>query len=284
MNETMDEALGPWMKTAPANTNGRDFVVGDIHGCLDELMSLLAEVRFDPKNDRLFSVGDLVDRGPRSHASLQLLKKPWFFPVRGNHEQLLIDHLRDPGQVDLYDPRWPPERPRSELESQLPLLEAMPHVWRVGEGAERFYVLHAEAWSDHGLLTETDLAAFGDADGEEAVQCRAMAIWSRKIIGSHWREHSEIFHNPNLPPIFCGHTIVQAPLFCDRAVYLDTGAFLPYTDPASARVEHFGLTLVEPKTMRHWFAATCEQHRGVVIAMEAINARLGPFCGLGPEH
>jgi serine/threonine protein phosphatase 1 len=279
----LDPALGPWMKCAPSNAAGRDFVVGDLHGCLDELISLLAHVRFDPKLDRLFSVGDLVDRGPRSHAALQLLKKPWFHACRGNHEQLLIEHLRDPGQVNAYDPRWPPRHPRADLEAMLPLLEALPHVWRVGDENDpaRFYVLHAEVWSHDGPLTEGDLEDFEAAEGEAAEHCRTMAIWSRKVIGSHWREEPSRFHADELPPIFCGHTIVQAPLFCERAVHIDTGAFVPYTDPASARVEHFGLTLVEPKTMRHWFAATCEQHRGVVIPMEPINASLGPDCGMG---
>jgi hypothetical protein len=50
----------------PANTAGRDFVCGDIHGCFDELDAALAKLQFDPAVDRLISVGDLVDRGPRS--------------------------------------------------------------------------------------------------------------------------------------------------------------------------------------------------------------------------
>jgi len=42
------------------------YVVGDIQGCYDPLMRLLDQVKFDPSNDKLFCVGDLVNRGPKS--------------------------------------------------------------------------------------------------------------------------------------------------------------------------------------------------------------------------
>lgn len=76
----------------PANTLGRDFVVGDLHGCVDVLRALLHDVRFDPARDRLFSVGDLVDRGPASEAALELLDRPWCHVVRGNHEEVPVSY------------------------------------------------------------------------------------------------------------------------------------------------------------------------------------------------
>ena len=51
------------------NIAGRDFAVGDIHGCFTELQRGLDAIGFNPNTDRLFSVGDLVDRGPESHTS-----------------------------------------------------------------------------------------------------------------------------------------------------------------------------------------------------------------------
>ena len=53
--------------------NGRDFVVGDVHGCFRTLEELLEKVRFEPGSDRLFSVGDLVDRGPHSLEAIEWL-------------------------------------------------------------------------------------------------------------------------------------------------------------------------------------------------------------------
>ena len=54
------------------NRLGRDFVVGDLHGMFDHLRALMAEVGFDGDRDRLFSVGDLVDRGPGSARALEV--------------------------------------------------------------------------------------------------------------------------------------------------------------------------------------------------------------------
>lgn len=74
---------------------GRDFCVGDIHGTFDLLRQALQAVKFDPAVDRVFSVGDLIDRGPYSEDSLEFLSYPWFHAVRGNHEQMLLDLYAD---------------------------------------------------------------------------------------------------------------------------------------------------------------------------------------------
>lgn len=76
------------------NTAGRDFAVGDIHGHFTRLQRALDLVGFNPAADRLFSVGDLVDRGPESDQVDAWLSKPWFHAVRGNHEQMAIDAYR----------------------------------------------------------------------------------------------------------------------------------------------------------------------------------------------
>jgi serine/threonine protein phosphatase 1 len=73
------------------NHLGRDFVVGDIHGCFSKLKRNLEALGFNESTDRLFSVGDLVDRGKESHLVLDWLAKPWFHSVLGNHEQMAID-------------------------------------------------------------------------------------------------------------------------------------------------------------------------------------------------
>ena len=60
----------------PENDRGRDFVVGDLHGCYDALMRQLDARGFDPAADRLLSVGDLVDRGPDSRRCLSWSGNP----------------------------------------------------------------------------------------------------------------------------------------------------------------------------------------------------------------
>lgn len=72
------------------NEVGRDLAVGDIHGHFPLLERLLESVSFNPEVDRLFSVGDLVDRGPQSDRFVEFLDKPWFHAVRGNHDQFML--------------------------------------------------------------------------------------------------------------------------------------------------------------------------------------------------
>ena len=50
---------------------GRRIVVGDIHGCYDELMELLEKVGIGD-DDRIVSVGDLITKGPKSKEVLEL--------------------------------------------------------------------------------------------------------------------------------------------------------------------------------------------------------------------
>jgi serine/threonine protein phosphatase 1 len=77
----------------PKNTRGRDLVVGDLHGHRALLEAELERMDFDPARDRLFSVGDLIDRGPDSLGTASLIGEPWFFAVLGNHELMLLNYL-----------------------------------------------------------------------------------------------------------------------------------------------------------------------------------------------
>lgn len=78
------------------NTKGRDYFVGDIHGRYERLMTTLRQMRFDKTRDRLFAVGDLVDRGYENMDVIGLLEEPWFFSAVGNHEELLVNAINNP--------------------------------------------------------------------------------------------------------------------------------------------------------------------------------------------
>lgn len=68
------------------------YAIGDIHGCYDTLQNLLDHIRFDPAQDRLWFVGDLINRGAQSLQVLRFVKNlPNAVTVLGNHECLLLD-------------------------------------------------------------------------------------------------------------------------------------------------------------------------------------------------
>ncbi len=64
------------------------YVMGDIHGCFDEFKSLLKKAQFNHKEDQLYLVGDLINRGPKSLDVIQYLMEheQSIFPVLGNHD------------------------------------------------------------------------------------------------------------------------------------------------------------------------------------------------------
>ncbi|VDZ96016.1 diadenosine tetraphosphatase [Salmonella enterica subsp. enterica] len=53
------------------------YLIGDVHGCYDELIALLQQVEFTPDTDTLWLTGDLVARGPGSLDVLRYVKSAW---------------------------------------------------------------------------------------------------------------------------------------------------------------------------------------------------------------
>jgi bis(5'-nucleosyl)-tetraphosphatase (symmetrical) len=64
-----------------------NYVIGDIQGCYDELLALVRAIGFNPENDQIHFVGDLVNRGPKSLAVLR-----WVYENRANVTTVLGNH------------------------------------------------------------------------------------------------------------------------------------------------------------------------------------------------
>jgi serine/threonine protein phosphatase 1 len=78
----------------------RHFVIPDIHGCGLTFSRLLERVIGLQRSDTLFLLGDTIDRGPRSREVLDTIRDLQLGgydvrPVRGNHEEMLINSCRD---------------------------------------------------------------------------------------------------------------------------------------------------------------------------------------------
>ncbi len=119
----------------------RHLIVGDVHGCLDELRQLLNDLDFQAERDVLISVGDIVDRGPKIRETIEFcFGLPEFHMVLGNHEDKLMRYLKGnkvqvsgglEDTIAAYEEQLPPELG--------PRLEALPLILRTPSG----YVVHA---------------------------------------------------------------------------------------------------------------------------------------------
>lgn len=87
----------------------RTIVVGDVHGCAEELQLLLDLVR-PSREDTVVFLGDLVDKGPSVHGVLEIVRGlqavvPSTVVVRGNHEHRLVKNGREEN-MGLTDEQW----------------------------------------------------------------------------------------------------------------------------------------------------------------------------------
>ena len=216
------------------NPAGRDFVVGDIHGMFSHLQVLLSEIEFDTESDRLFSVGDLVDRGPESRNALDWLARPWFHACRGNHEQFAIDST-DPEQLALWVNHngggWWLELEPTDHEFYRDSFRKLPIALEVTTGSGIVGIIHADippfvSWERFMELLQTH--------NRDAT---LYALWSRNRISG------AITTNPvsgGVMKVYCGHTPTRETVHVDNVCYIDTGAVYVQEGYSEAR-----LTLVE---------------------------------------
>lgn len=212
--------MSPFHRVVPPNRFGRDFVIGDLHGHLQTLKDALAGRRFIPGRDRLFSVGDLVDRGPDSTGAAELVRESWFHAVRGNHEDMLLRSVAGEGAriTDVWRENggewglhgWVPN---PAARAAATLLEDLPYAITLHHRSGlRIGICHAEyPAADWSLVSQ--LEAYPE-------YCRAM-LWGRERISRR-----------NDPPVsgvdltIHGHTVVRSPLLLANALFLETGVFL----------------------------------------------------------
>lgn len=82
--------------------SGYTYVISDVHGCFDQFAHLLAISGFCA-DDRLFVIGDAIDRGPQSVQMIRwLLNAPSnVIYMLGNHELIMLEDVRDPSRIVL---------------------------------------------------------------------------------------------------------------------------------------------------------------------------------------
>lgn len=206
------------------NTTGRDLVVGDIHGHFAKLQCALDAVGFDPAaGDRLFSVGDLVDRGPESASVLDWLDLPWFHPVIGNHEDMAIRWGKPDCRMDrdLYARNggaWNVANTPADRLAISDAMSALPLAIEVETAYGLVGIIHAEPTDDwdelRAILQDETIPR------SRLKQLRECLLWDRSRVGEGYQSAIK-----GLRAAVVGHTPVKQPGWLGGVLYIDTGAW-----------------------------------------------------------
>jgi len=181
----------------------RTLIIGDIHGCYDELCALFDRAAL-AADDIVVSVGDLVDRGPQPGEVVAWFRaRPGAVVLMGNHERKHVRSVFSYGQ----------EVTRVQLggayADAVAWMRGLPYYYET----PAIRVVHAAMQPGVPLAQQAETVLCGSTAGEAALRAAIPDGW--------WHEH---YADP--VPIAFGHHVTGAePLVRDGHVYgLDTGA------------------------------------------------------------
>jgi len=184
----LSSSVAPLHRRINADDWENIYLIGDVHGCINELETLLAEL--DPSSsDLVVFVGDLIRKGPSSRAVLERVRSTQnLLTVRGNNEQKLITG----------------EKHIAELTPHQSYLESLPVI-----------ISFNDVLVTHGGVNPRCLLV--DHTVNDFLETRSIPA-ENGYDGPFWFE----MHDTR-PRVVFGHTPLDAPVVTDSAIGLDTG-------------------------------------------------------------
>jgi calcineurin-like phosphoesterase family protein len=188
----------------------RTVVVGDIHGCYDELTELLEKVGLT-EDDRVVAVGDLITKGPKNREVLDLfMTDPRFRTVIGNHD-LAIRRKWNGEKLKLRSAQKATHKElKADKETYLPLLNRLPFIIDLGT----HLVVHAGLRPNVELYSQTT---------EDMTLMRTLGKDREKHDGTPWYE---VYDGDKV--VLFGHWPAPDPRRGKKALGLDTGCVYGY--------------------------------------------------------
>jgi len=173
-------------------------------------MDALTYEGFNRDIDRLFSVGDLIDRGPESEKCLTLLREPWFFMVRGNHEDMLINACGGDGESynwwSSYG-AWAKSIENDEMENWAKLFRSFPVAITLEAGACSVGICHAEPDGQDWEMMRNHPDSTG------------VMLWGRRVL-----RNPPDYNVEGVDFTVHGHTPLDQPAWVGNRYFMDTGA------------------------------------------------------------
>lgn len=231
----------PLIRRFSPNRLGRDLAVGDIHGYFALLQQALDSIDFNPELDRLFSVGDLTDRGPECAEALDWLARPWFHPVCGNHDDYVCRHESCDRENWIQNGGgWFEQLSQEEQALFAARYRALPLAIEVQTRRGPVGLLHADCpfptWQ--GLLDRLDAGV----SGGRLRAIKNVCLWSRRRI-----ELLDEGGIEDLVALVVDHTPVSVPVRLGNVYYIDTGGWYPHAGGYFTLLDLDSLTPLFPK-------------------------------------
>jgi serine/threonine protein phosphatase 1 len=184
-----------------------EYVIGDIHGEIEALKTIINKINYDSTEDKLIFLGDYIDRGSDSYQVYRYIKKldngSNIF-IRGNHEEMMIDAVLNKNNKGLWYHNGGRATERSfpnysELEEAANFFDSLPYQYTDGN----YIFVHA------GIRPDLKLTEQSEHD----------LVWIRyKFLEAEAENFKE------KRTIVAGHTPVAEVKFQGNKILMDTGA------------------------------------------------------------
>lgn len=228
------------IKKIPLSNNQRALtgpfdIIGDVHGCYDELLALLNKLDYEvdealikqntsaishPQNRKIIFLGDLVDRGPHSKKVVELVMNMVTFNtalcIKGNHENKFIRYLLGKNVklthgLEITATEYPPHINHQEKTKTLKFLCQLKDHFVLDHG--KLVVAHAglkESLQGRDSGKVTAFALFGDVTGKtDEAGLPIRNDWAKDYAGDAL--------------VVYGHTPTKTPQWVNNTICIDTG-------------------------------------------------------------
>lgn len=179
------------------------YIIGDIHGCYDELMDLIAQAGIT-NQDRIIALGDIVDRGNKSKEVYEYLKnRPNTIVLMGNHERKHQKGLLSYAQ-EIVKVQFGPD-----YDSFLNWINTLDYFYET----ETAIIVHAFFEHDVALEQQKKEVLCGSTSGDRY-------LGKKYPEGKYWTD----FYTGEKPVIYGHHVVGDLPKIHNNTYGIDTGA------------------------------------------------------------
>ena len=216
-----------------ANSRGNDYICADVHGHFSLLESYLRDVNFDYSTDRLFSLGDLIDRGDESARVLDYLAQPWFYAIMGNHEAMLLKAY-DTNDLSVYNwwyywgGDWAQDYSKAQLKQYYEAFRNLPVAIELTlKNSRKVALVHAELPNETSWDTVCEQLSGIPQQASDLDQYGvANLLWAKTQLRAAEKDRGKIAPVKGVDHVFHGHCIVHyQPETITNRTFMDLGSY-----------------------------------------------------------